>query len=142
MRGRRRDRRPPRSALSDPVPPSHMVRRNQSFFGSLFDRPQRRRAVRHATNLVRRLSQSRLFLNVTRTTNSSEPTTPITATPPTDTAATQMASAPLQMVVDLSTAPQLAETVANCENAPAQVIGVRRAESPPPAYEKVVKLEL
>lgn len=61
---RRRRRRPP-------PPPQHQIARNDdtifTFFSTLFDRPARRQYLhsfnQNATNLVRRLSQSRLFIN-------------------------------------------------------------------------------
>lgn len=51
----------------------HLRRPTNSFFSLFFERPVRHRYCRQlnrsATNLVRRLSQSRLFLNSTRTEN-------------------------------------------------------------------------
>lgn len=76
---RRRRHRPP------PPPQQQIARRDEpiyTFFSTLFDRPVRRRYLhsinQNATNLVRRLSQSRLFINRSNSRHSPEVNTPTT----------------------------------------------------------------
>lgn len=77
---RETDRQPVQATLQPSIERRELVRHNEmrrrhnnSFFALLFERPARRRYYRqlnqNATNLVRRLSQSRLFLNSSRSQN-------------------------------------------------------------------------
>lgn len=125
-----------------------------SFLDSLFGRPVRRRYLRsmnqNATNLVRRLSQSRLFLN---RSNSSNPTTTV-----------ETPSAPVHLITDTT---QLLDHGSDSHNRNSVVIyngdecneslvahethevqrvcnediliTDRRSETPPPAYKDVVE---
>ena len=122
-----------------------VVRRNDdsiySYFSNLFDRPVRRRYLnsinQNATNLVRRLSQSRLFLNTANRSNShnshssqqNSPVTPDLVNP----VRSNTISNSNDEVFDIPTAPENADS----ENISA--VGVLiRSETPPPAYKDIV----
>lgn len=123
--------------------------RNQSmsFFGSLFDRPIRRRYVRslnqNATNLVRRLSQSRLFLNSSRSgaSPSSVPSSPVYPNVDTTRLLERESVAPSIISnesYDIATAPELNNLLLAETQCSSDVVVVCRSETPPPAYRDVI----
>lgn len=147
LRTRRRDRRPARCQSQQ------VARRSTSFFGSLFDRPMRRRYARsinqNATNLVRRLSQSRLFLNSSRNNTPSAPTTPGIATA--DTSRLMENEPPnlnrLTMQNNGNDYQALSTSLPSVAALPEDrmlsdiVIQRLRSESPPPAYKDVITIK-
>lgn len=135
----RRVTRPRRTAS---YPADHQlvsrVGRRQSMYNWLFDRPAHRRAARsigqNTSNLVRRLSQSRLFLNFAGT-QQQPPTQPHQSNALVDTVARETAPYFVNVpdMVDAEAAWQLARTTApNDSSQP-------RTETPPPMYQDVVK---
>lgn len=151
LRTRRRDRRPARCESQQ------VARRSTSFFGSLFDRPMRRRYVRsinqNATNLVRRLSQSRLFLNSSRNNTPSAPTTPIIATadtsrlienePPNQNRLTMQNNSNEYQTLSTSL-PNVAALSERADDRLLSDIVIQRlrSESPPPAYKDVITIKV
>lgn len=132
-------------------------RRNQdSFFSLLFERPARRRAYRrfnqNASNLVRRLSQSRLFLNSSRAQRNQQRESDATAAAtPADTSVPPTPTSPTLAELEIGdlrhahslpsidrdsdvepTAPLAEEDTASLQNTTA------RPETPPPAYKDIL----
>lgn len=151
IRTRRRDRRPARCHSQQ------VARRPTSFFGSLFDRPMRRRYARsinqNATNLVRRLSQSRLFLNSSRNNAPSAPTTPVIATADTSRLieSEPLNQHPQTMQNNGNEYQALSMSLPNVAVLPERaddrllsdiVIQRLRSESPPPAYKDVITIKV
>lgn len=151
LRTRRRDRRPARNQSQQ------VARRSTSFFGSLFDRPMRRRYARsinqNATNLVRRLSQSRLFLNSSRNNTPSAPTTPVIVTADTSRLVENEQSNQHRLTMQpngneyqpLSTSlPNVAALAERADDRLLSDIVIQRlrSESPPPAYKDVITIKV
>lgn len=123
-----------------------LVRSNSiPFLTRLFDRPARRRHLyrslnQNATNLVRRLSQSRLALNLSRHVASmTTPTTP-TAPPIQIVETTQLVENTLQEVNVSIVSDEDSVTFASAdENSTSACIQLQRTETPPPPYGYIIE---
>lgn len=116
------------------------------FLTRLFERPARRRHLyrslnQNATNLVRRLSQSRLALNLSRHVGSmASPTT--TTTTPTPTAPPVVDTTPF--LVD-STPPEIrvstsvTSVTSLSDDEQSNSISLPRSETPPPPYGDIIE---
>lgn len=132
-------------------------RNHNSIFTLLFERPARRRAYRqlnrNATNLVRRLSQSRLFLNSSRAQRNrppdsaaQTPVTPTTAEPWFDASITPDNVPTLHSASSLPSIDRESNAVPSAPvhtSADDDVFAsepslCQRAETPPPAYQDIL----
>lgn len=113
------------------------------FLTRLFERPARRRHLyrslnQNATNLVRRLSQSRLALNLSRHVASM--TTPTTPTAPpiiVDTVRLVEDSSPPQEIRD--SVVSVASVVSLSDDENTNCIQLPRSETPPPPYGDIIE---
>ncbi len=113
------------------------------FLTRLFERPARRRHLyrslnQNATNLVRRLSQSRLALNLSRHVASM--TTPTTPTAPpiiVDTVRLVEDSSPPQEIRD--SVVSVASVVSLSDDESTNCIQLPRSETPPPPYGDIIE---
>lgn len=111
------------------------------FLTRLFERPARRRHLyrslnQNATNLVRRLSQSRLALNLSRHV-ASMTTTPTTPTAPPIVDTTRLAeNTPQEIRVSVSSVASVASD-SDAENSTCTQLP--RTETPPPPYGDVIE---
>lgn len=109
------------------------------FLTRIFERPARRRHLyrslnQNATNLVRRLSQSRLALNLSRhVANMTTPTTPPTAPPNFVDTTRLMEGTPQDIRVSVASAVNLSDD----ENV--NFIEPPRTETPPPPYGDILE---
>lgn len=118
-----------------------LVRSNSiPFLTRLFERPVRRRHLyrslnQNATNLVRRLSQSRLALNLSRHVASM--TTPTTPTAPNIVDTTRFAeNTPQEIRVSVAS---VASVTSGSDDENSTCIQLPRSETPPPPYGDIIE---
>lgn len=124
-----------------PLQNRQLVRSNSiPFLTRMFERPARRRHLyrslnQNATNLVRRLSQSRLALNLSRHVASM--TTPTTPTAPPVVETTRVENTPQEIIVSVASEDSVTNSVSDDENS--TCIQLPRTETPPPPYGDIIE---